>query len=66
VIPVVFFISFLVSLFLPIISKLILLLIPIILHWGMKGLEKRAEVEEIHEHKIAAEGKTAHTIKQIS
>ncbi|HEU5051822.1 MAG TPA: TMEM175 family protein [Hanamia sp.] len=66
VIPVVFFISFLVSLFLPIISKLILLLIPIILHWGMKGLEKRAEIEEIQEHKLAAEGKAAHTIKQIS
>jgi uncharacterized membrane protein len=46
VIPVVFIISFLVSLFLPVFSKLILLLIPVILHWGMKGLEKRAETDE--------------------
>ncbi len=52
VIPVIFFISFLLSLFLPLVSKLILLLIPILLHWGMKGLEKRAEVEEMQEQKI--------------
>ena len=57
VIPVVFIISFLVSLVLPLISKLILLLIPILLHWGMKGLEKRAEVEEIQERKINVEPK---------
>lgn len=53
VIPVVFIISFLVSLVLPLLSKIILLLIPIMLHWGMKGLEKRAEIEEIQEKQVA-------------
>lgn len=53
VIPVVFFISFLISLIAPVISKLILLLIPILLHWGMKGLEKRAEIEEARPSKIS-------------
>lgn len=57
VIPVIFIISFLVSLGFPFISKLILLLIPIILHWGMKGLEKRAEVEEVPSNKIIANNK---------
>ncbi|MEO8821897.1 MAG: TMEM175 family protein [Ginsengibacter sp.] len=53
VIPVVFVISFLVSFVLPVISKLILLLIPVILHWGMKTLEKRAETDEIISKKIS-------------
>ncbi len=52
VIPVVFIISFLVSLVLPVISKFMLLLIPVILHWGMKSLEKRAEADEIVSKKI--------------
>lgn len=53
VIPVVFVISFLVSLVLPVISKLMLLFIPVILHWGMKSLEKRAETDEIISKKIS-------------
>ncbi len=57
VIPVFFVISFLVSLVLPLLSKLILLLIPVMLHWGMKGLEKRAEVDEIVSKKITANSK---------
>ncbi len=52
VIPVIFVISFLISLFLPVFSKLLLLLIPVILHWGMKSLEKRAETDEIVSKKI--------------
>lgn len=56
VIPVIFIISFLVSLVLPVFSKFILLLIPIILHWGMKGLEKRAETDETGSKKINTKG----------
>ncbi|MEO8822064.1 MAG: TMEM175 family protein [Ginsengibacter sp.] len=52
VIPVVFIISFLISLVLPVFSKLILLLIPVILHWGMNGLEKKAEKDELNPGKI--------------
>lgn len=55
VIPVIFIISFLISLFLPLLSKLILLLIPAILHWGMKGLEKKAEKDEAIFEKANAE-----------
>ncbi len=53
IIPVIFIISFLVSLAWPVPSKLILLLIPVMLHWGMKGLEKRAETEEVRPAKIS-------------
>lgn len=43
VIPVVFIISLLASLVLPVIvSRLIPLLIPVILHFGLRGLEKKA------------------------
>lgn len=55
VIPVVFIISFLIDFILPVFSKIFLLLIPVMLHWGMKSLEKRAETEEIIPAKIAAE-----------
>ncbi len=51
-IPVVFAFSFLLFFFFPIAAYCTLLLIPIILHWGMKGLEKRAEKDEIVEKKI--------------
>jgi len=54
VIPVVFVISFLVSLVLPVFSKFMLLLIPVILHWGMKTLEKRSETDELASKKINA------------
>lgn len=47
VIPVIFLASFLISLFFPIISHFVLLLIPIILLWGMGGLEKRADLAEL-------------------
>jgi uncharacterized membrane protein len=58
VIPVVFIISFLVYFILPVFSKFILLLIPMMLHWGMKGLEKRAETEEIISPKVPEESIT--------
>ncbi|MDQ6843027.1 MAG: TMEM175 family protein [Bacteroidota bacterium] len=47
VIPIIFFISFLVSLVLPVISRLIPLLIPVILLRGMGALEKKADLDEI-------------------
>lgn len=51
-IPLVFIISYLLFFFFPIVAYCTLLLIPIILHWGMKGLERRAEKDEIIEKKI--------------
>ncbi len=47
VIPLIFIISLGVFFISPLLAYAILLLIPIILHWGMGGLEKRAEREEI-------------------
>ncbi len=44
--PSVFLLSMLVSFFLPVISKLLLLLIPVLLRWGMKKLERKADKEE--------------------
>lgn len=53
-IPFVFVLSFILFFFSPIIAYCSLLLIPIILHWGMKGLEKKAEKDEIVEKKMAS------------
>ncbi len=61
VIPVIFVISLLVFFIFPVVSRYILLLIPIILHWGMGGLEKRAEREEALEHKINPRTATIHS-----
>jgi TMEM175 potassium channel family protein len=53
IIPLVFLISFGVFFIFPIVAYFLLLLIPIILHWGMSGLERRAEREEIAaSHKV--------------
>ncbi|MEO6639066.1 MAG: TMEM175 family protein [Ginsengibacter sp.] len=46
VIPVVFVLSFVVSLFLPITGRFLILLIPAILLWGTDSLEKLAEIQE--------------------
>lgn len=46
VIPVIFIISFLVFIFFPIAGYCTLFLIPVILHWGMKSLEIKAERDE--------------------
>jgi uncharacterized membrane protein len=53
-IPLVFFISFILFFFVPIIAYCTLLLIPIFLHWGMKGLERKAEKDEVLEKKLIA------------
>ncbi len=58
IIPVIFLISFLVFLTLPVFAYCLLLLIPIILHWGMSGLEKRAEREEIKSVKSVTKNAT--------
>ena len=62
VVPAIFAVSFFISFLLPVVSRLIPMLIPFILHWGMKGLEKKADQkdkdekkahehhEELHEH----------------
>lgn len=59
VIPVIFLLSFLVSLISPIISRFIVLLIPAILLWGMGGLERKADHDEMIELKKKAEIKKA-------
>ncbi len=61
VIPIIFVISLLVFFIFPVFSRYILLLIPVILHWGMGGLEKRAEREEAAAaHKINPHTATLH------
>jgi hypothetical protein len=46
IIPLVFIISFFLSFYFPVFAILIPLTIPIALHWGMKGFERRAELRE--------------------
>jgi uncharacterized membrane protein len=53
IIPVVFAFALLVSFFLPLISRFIPVLIPIILHWGMKGIEKKADLKDKDEPGIS-------------
>lgn len=57
VIPIIFLLSLLVSLISPIISRVIVLLIPVILLWGMGGLERRANRDEVKALKNTDEGK---------
>lgn len=45
-IPIVFLISLLLSFFLPIISRFVPIIIPFVLHSGMKGLERRADEKD--------------------
>jgi uncharacterized membrane protein len=58
VIPIIFVISFLAYFIFPVFSRYILLLIPVILHWGMSGLEKRAERDEAETHKVISRSAT--------
>jgi TMEM175 potassium channel family protein len=51
-IPLIFTISFLLFFLFPIVAYCSLLFIPIFLHWGMKGLERKAERDETAEKKI--------------
>lgn len=46
VIPIVFAISLIVFFISPVVSRFIPLLIPVILHWGLKGIEKMANAQE--------------------
>jgi uncharacterized membrane protein len=46
VVPLIFILSFIISFFLPVISRFVPALIPIILHWGMKGLERQADKKD--------------------
>ncbi|MEO8569845.1 MAG: TMEM175 family protein [Ginsengibacter sp.] len=55
VIPIIFLFSFLASLIFPILSRFMLLLIPGILLWGMGGLERKADRDEIIELKNKTE-----------
>jgi len=61
VIPVIFIVALGFSFFLPVVSRFIPVLIPVILHWGMKGLEKKADrkdanVIETHHHETSSDG----------
>lgn len=51
IVPVVFMISFLLSFVFPMVSRFIPILIPFILRYGVKGLEKQANLKEGHLHK---------------
>lgn len=46
VVPLIFVLAFLVSFLLPVVSRFIPILIPVILHWGMKGLERNADIKD--------------------
>lgn len=52
VIPLLFLFALGVSFFLPLVSRFIPILIPIILHYGMKGIEKKADLKDKEELKI--------------
>jgi uncharacterized membrane protein len=58
VIPIIFLISLLIFFISPIVAYCSLLLIPIILHWGMGKLEKKAEKDEMIEKKIISKNAT--------
>lgn len=49
VIPILFVISFLIFFISPIVSRFFPLLIPIILHWGLRGVEKMATAQEVED-----------------
>lgn len=63
VIPLIFVISLLIFFLSPIVAYCSLLLIPIILHWGMGGLEKKAERDEVASRKIISQSATLHPDK---
>ena len=46
VIPVIFLLSLLISFFLPAVARFLPVLIPIILHWGLKGFERQADMKD--------------------
>jgi len=54
VVPVVFILAFAISFILPVISRFIHMLIPAILHWGMKGLERQADRKDKDVRQVTA------------
>ncbi|MEO6187613.1 MAG: TMEM175 family protein [Ginsengibacter sp.] len=64
VIPIIFLASFLISLFHPISSRFVLLLIPIVLLWGMSGFEKRADLADFKNIKKEDEKTNADALDQ--
>ncbi|HEX5024137.1 MAG TPA: TMEM175 family protein [Agriterribacter sp.] len=52
VIPVIFLMALLVAFFLPVVSRFIPVLIPVMLHWGMKGLERSADLKDKDERQV--------------
>jgi uncharacterized membrane protein len=46
IVPSVFLVSFILSFFMPVLSRFLPISIPIVLHWGMKGIEKLADVKD--------------------
>jgi uncharacterized membrane protein len=52
VIPGVFVLSLVVFFISPIVSRFIPLIIPVILHWGLKGVEKMATAQEIIDNDV--------------
>ena len=60
VIPLIFVISLLVFFILPVLARAILILIPVILHWGMGGLEKKAERDEATARNLLSRGAAVH------
>jgi uncharacterized membrane protein len=55
VIPVVFLLSLIVFFISPVVSRFIPIIIPIVLHWGLKGYERKANLHEL----IIDPGKTS-------
>lgn len=51
VVPLIFILAFFLSFFLPLVSRFVPILIPLILHWGMKGLEARADLKDKDLHR---------------
>ena len=46
IVPIVFILAFLISFVLPIVSRFLPICIPIVLHWGMKGIERLADLKD--------------------
>jgi uncharacterized membrane protein len=61
VVPVIFIFALIISFFLPVIGRFIPILIPFILHSGMKGLERKADKKDKEEAQI-----TIHEPHQVS
>ena len=54
--PLVFLFALIISFFLPLVSRLVPVCIPIILHWGLKWLEKKADEKDMLEVQLTGAG----------